>query len=64
MNYGLLKDIIDLVEQYELEKKKKNSKLMKLQSTVLEDGLLVIWKKTSKPDWEGKENGRSPRKCH
>jgi MarR family transcriptional regulator, lower aerobic nicotinate degradation pathway regulator len=57
MNYGLLKDIIDLVEQYELENSKTNEITVKgfrrwIAHNLKENEL--------EPDWEGKENGRSP----
>ena len=57
MNYGLLKDIIDLVEQYELENSKTNEITVNgfrrwITCNLEENGV--------EPDWEGKENGRSP----
>lgn len=57
MNYGLLKDIIDLVEQYELENSKTNEITVNgfgrwIACNLEENGV--------EPDWEGKENGRSP----
>ena len=57
MNYGLLKDIIDLVEQYELENSKTNEITVKgfrkwIAYNLKENGV--------EPDWEGKEAGRSP----
>ncbi len=57
MNYGLLKDIIDLVEQYELENSKTNEITVNgfrkwIACNLKENGV--------EPDWEGKENGRSP----
>lgn len=57
MNYGLLKDVIDLVEQYELENSKTNEITVKgfrrwIAYNLKENGV--------EPDWEGKENGRSP----
>ncbi len=57
MNYGLLKDIIDLVEQYELGNSKTNEITVNgfrrwIAYNLKENGV--------EPDWEGKENGRSP----
>lgn len=57
MNYGLLKDIIDLVEQYELE----NSKTNEITVNGFRRWIASNLKETElEPDWEGKENGRSP----
>lgn len=58
MNYSLIKDVLDLVQQFELENKETNY----FENSV--DGFKNWISATNtdvivEPDWEGKENGRS-----
>lgn len=61
MNYQLLKDVIELIEEFESdqhEQKKYNSDIIGLKEWISRglDGEAL----KPEPDWEGKENGRSP----
>jgi DNA-binding MarR family transcriptional regulator len=58
MNYGLIKDILDLVQEFEIETNNNNH----FETSV--DGFKNWISATNtdvivEPDWEGKENGRS-----
>jgi DNA-binding MarR family transcriptional regulator len=58
MNYHLIKDLIDLVEQFEIENKGVNyyeASIEGFKNWVSSKNSTVI----NEPDWEGKENGRS-----
>lgn len=58
MDYILLKDVIDLLEQYELENDQSNEISIKGFKRWIA-GNLDTNKLENEPDWEGKENGRS-----
>ncbi len=60
MNYALVKDILDLVEEYEIESNRRNENQISVEGfkkwvakTVVDKDLYV------EPDWEGKDKGRS-----
>lgn len=58
MNYRLVKDVIDLVQQFEMENKGSNSYEVSVDGFkrwVVTNNNTVV----NEPDWEGKENGRS-----
>lgn len=60
MNYALVKDILDLVEEYEIESNRRNENQISVEGfkkwvakSVADTDLYV------EPDWEGKDKGRS-----
>lgn len=60
MNYALVKDILDLVEEYEIESNRRNENQISVEGfkkwvakTVVDKDLYV------EPNWEGKDKGRS-----
>jgi len=60
MNYALVKDILDLVEEYEIESNRRNENQISVEGfkkwvakSVVDTDLYV------EPDWEGKDKGRS-----
>lgn len=61
MNYSLLKDIIDLLEQYEENKERTGNREKSVEDfrkwIVLNAQNDIV---DNEPDWEGKEDGRSP----
>lgn len=61
MNYGLIKDVLDLVEDFEEENSKKNDYNSDIEG--FKKWMVEIFKPEllkEEPDWEGKEKGRSP----
>ncbi len=61
MNYNLLKDIIDLAGDFEKSRKavgKEADSVEGFKSWIAENFIPIQAK--AEPDWEGKENGRSP----
>lgn len=61
MDYRLIKDVIDLVEQYEAEGKKSNKRETSVEG--FKKWIIINFKDiqdVNEPDWEGKEKGRSP----
>lgn len=61
MDYILIKDVIDLVEQYEAESKKSNKREISVEG--FKKWIIINFKDiqdVNEPDWEGKEKGRSP----
>ncbi len=61
MNYNLIKDVLDLVAKFE----NQNTSLNKQVATIDDLKKWVVMNYdaenlTAEPDWEGKENGRSP----
>lgn len=58
MNYELIKDVVDLVKQFENENNtKSNASVNDFTTWIL--GKNTMPKNAKEPDWEGKENGRS-----
>ena len=58
MNYRLVKDVIDLVQQFESETKNTNdfeASVNGFKNWILVNNNTIV----DEPDWEGKENGRS-----
>lgn len=58
MNYRLLKDVIDLVQQFEIETKNTNNFEVSVEgfkNWISTNNNTIV----NEPDWEGKENGRS-----
>lgn len=61
MNYKLIKDIINLVENFELQKSSHHySKDLKGFKQWIYNEMKNKKRISSEPNWEGKENGRSP----
>lgn len=61
MNYDLLKDIVDLVSDFEKSRKAAGQEYYSVEdfkSWIAENFIPTQVK--AEPDWEGKENGRSP----
>ncbi|MGE4347660.1 MAG: MarR family transcriptional regulator, partial [Flavobacteriaceae bacterium] len=59
MNYTLLKDILDLVENFE----KENNSISEINVEDFKKWIVLSYKDIAtqdEPDWEGKEKGRSP----
>lgn len=61
MNYNLLKGVINLLEEFEAEQKK----FSKSENSIQDFKRWIVLKfnketDLAEPDWEGKENGRSP----
>ena len=54
MNYNLLKDVVDLVQEFELENESFSDDIDGFKKWINRD------LKNSEPIWEGKEQGRSP----
>ncbi|MBD1422065.1 MarR family winged helix-turn-helix transcriptional regulator [Sphingobacterium chuzhouense] len=59
MNYILLRDIINLVEKFEMENKNYTADISGFKHWIY-DEIRVQENVIDEPDWEGKENGRSP----
>ena len=58
MNYGLIKDILDLVQEFEIETYNNNhfeTSIEGFKNWISTNNNTVV----NEPDWEGKENGRS-----
>src|SRR5690606_18916179 len=59
MNYNLLKDVLDLVEQFE----KENTSTSDMSIEDFKKWIALNYKDIAtenEPDWEGKDKGRSP----
>ena len=59
MNYNLVKDVLDLIAEFE----NQNTNLNKLEVTVDDFKKWIVLSNkeiANEPNWEGKENGRSP----
>ena len=59
MNYNLVKDVLDLIAEFE----NQNTNLNKLELTVDDFKKWIVLSNkeiANEPNWEGKENGRSP----
>ena len=58
MNYGLIKDVLDLVQEFEIETNNNNhfeTSVEGFKNWISINNNTVV----NEPDWEGKENGRS-----
>lgn len=58
MNYGLIKDVLDLVQEFEIETNNNNhfeTSIEGFKNWISINNNTVV----NEPDWEGKENGRS-----
>lgn len=58
MNYGLIKDVLDLVQEFEIETNNNNhfeTSIEGFKNWISTNNNTVV----NEPDWEGKENGRS-----
>ena len=58
MNYGLIKDVLDLVQEFEIETNNNNhfeTSVEGFKNWISTNNNTVV----NEPDWEGKENGRS-----
>ena len=58
MNYSLIKDVLDLVQQFELENKETNyfeNSVEGFKNWISTNNNTIV----NEPNWEGKENGRS-----
>lgn len=61
MDYNLIKDALDLIQQFELESNHTSNSKKSIKD--FKRWVAVSYKKDSvndEPNWEGKENGRSP----
>lgn len=61
MDYNLLKDVIDMVEEFEKEADRTNNMELSVDGYKkwIADSISEV-SVEKEPDWEGKENGRSP----
>lgn len=58
MNYGLIKDVLDLVQQFEIETNNNNhfeTSVEGFKNWISTNNNTIV----NEPNWEGKENGRS-----
>lgn len=62
MNFGIIKDVIKLVEDFDSENKNQaySSDLEGFKNWIIDGKINNNNLKIAKPTWEGKENGRSP----
>lgn len=59
MNYGLIKDVLDLVQEFEIETNNNNdfeTSVQGFKNWISTNNNTIV----NEPNWEGKENGRSP----
>lgn len=58
MNYGLIKDVLDLVQEFEIETNNNNhfeTSVEGFKNWISTNNNTIV----NEPNWEGKENGRS-----
>lgn len=59
MNYVLLKDTISLIEKFEMENKNYTADILGFKHWIYNE-IRLQENTINEPEWEGKENGRSP----
>lgn len=61
MNYKFIKEVFDLIQEYEVECKTNN--MLEISTDGFKKWIANTYREeqdSNEPDWEGKENGRSP----